>query len=111
MKDVLACQATLLEPEAADGLFMDFTYPCIDGYAIKCPKLEVSIPQTLRMTFTLLNPEFDHGHEPNTNNTLSWRRCQRRTVTAGIFRTRRSCLFLTPALFLFLILNPDSNVH
>ena len=111
VEDVLTCQASLLKPEAADGLFKDFTYPCIDGYAIKCPILEVSIPQTLSLTLALLNPESDHDHEPNTNNTLSWRRCQRRTVTAGIFRTRRSCLILTPALFLFLILNPDTNVH
>ena len=44
VEDVLTCQASLLEPEAADGLFKDFTYPCVDGYAIKCPILEVSAP-------------------------------------------------------------------
>ena len=113
VKDVLTCQATLLEPEAADGLFKDFTYPCIDGHAIKCPILEVSLLQTPSLTLTLLNPESDNESdpEPDPNNTLSWRRCRRRTGTAGIFRTRRSCLIVIPTLTLMLILNPDTNVH
>ena len=58
-KEVIGCTAAaaMANAPASDGLLADWTFPAIDGYAIKCPILEVSIPQTLSLALALLIPE------------------------------------------------------
>ena len=67
-QEVVGCTAAAaMDVRASDGLLADWTFHAIDGYAIKCPILEVSRTRTLNQTL-ILSPGPDPGPDTITDS-------------------------------------------